>query len=253
MSGKTPQTPKPPKKAVDWASLEPHYRAGIRSLAEIGAEFGVTPAAILKHARKNEWSRDLTAKIQAKAEAKVNAAAVNAKVNEANAVNRAVTEKATVEANAELIYQRRLSHRQDIRRSMNAFAVLLGELEVTSNPEGQELIESLVDSMRPDSADDSDETKRKRQALREKLLDRVLGLPERVDTLKKLVEVQDRLVQLERQAFGITDKTPLDPNDAAGGGKVLSDAARASRLAALLNLAAQRKAAAPAEADANAA
>lgn len=58
---------KPEKVAVDWEALEPHYRSGIRSLKELGKEFGCSDAAIVKHAKRNGWERDLSAKIKAKA------------------------------------------------------------------------------------------------------------------------------------------------------------------------------------------
>ena len=59
------------RKAIDWESVEIQYRAGIRSLKDIGNEFNVSDAAIIKRAKRDGWSRDLRAKIQAKAEAKV--------------------------------------------------------------------------------------------------------------------------------------------------------------------------------------
>lgn len=46
------------------ARVEPHYRAGIRSIKAIPAEFGVSRAAIDKHAKKHGWTRDLRPTIQ---------------------------------------------------------------------------------------------------------------------------------------------------------------------------------------------
>lgn len=221
---------------ADWDSIEPHYRANIRSLREIGAEFGVSDAAIIKHARKAGWARDLDAKIRAKAEAKVSAAAVSAEVSVANRAK----ESAVVEANAELICQTRMRHRADIRRSQSLFAVLLGELEVGSSPEGQGLIEALMKATAPAPEDESDEQKKSRERRTRQLLERVLALPDRVDTFKRLIETQDRLIQLERQAFGITDKTPVGENP-LDGLKVLSTAERASRLSSLMALAEKRR------------
>lgn len=45
------------KPSIDWAAIQPHHHAGIRSLRDIGGEFGVSDVAIIKHARKNGWTR----------------------------------------------------------------------------------------------------------------------------------------------------------------------------------------------------
>lgn len=45
------------RKQIDWDAIEPHYRAGIRSLKDIGAEFEVSDAAIIKHAKRDGWVR----------------------------------------------------------------------------------------------------------------------------------------------------------------------------------------------------
>ena len=52
--------PRTKRKAIDWESVEMQYRAGIRSLRDIGAEFGVSDVAIIKRAKRDEWTRDLS-------------------------------------------------------------------------------------------------------------------------------------------------------------------------------------------------
>ena len=39
---------------VDWEAVEREYRVGIRSLADIGNEFGVSAPGILKKAKKEK-------------------------------------------------------------------------------------------------------------------------------------------------------------------------------------------------------
>ena len=56
------------RKQVDWEGVERDYSAGLLSLREIGAKYGVDEAYIRRKAKKNDWSRDLSAKIQSKAE-----------------------------------------------------------------------------------------------------------------------------------------------------------------------------------------
>lgn len=55
-------------KNPDWESISREYRAGIRSLRDIGKEFYVTEGAIRKRAKKEQWPRDLSEKIKARAE-----------------------------------------------------------------------------------------------------------------------------------------------------------------------------------------
>jgi hypothetical protein len=54
-------------KQVDWEAVSREYRAGIRSLRNIGDEFGITEGAIRKRAKAEQWPRDLSEQIQAKA------------------------------------------------------------------------------------------------------------------------------------------------------------------------------------------
>src|SRR5437762_12619995 len=93
---------------VDWAALTPHYRAGIRSLRSMGAEFGVTPAAIIKHFRKFGVARDLKARIVAQAQEKVNAAAVIDSVNS----EFASQEPAIVADNSDILAAIQIGHRK---------------------------------------------------------------------------------------------------------------------------------------------
>ena len=120
------------RRPVDWDRIEPLYRAGVRSLKDIGSEFGVSAPGILKKAKKEGWSRDLSGKIRAKAEAQVNAAAVNASVN----AETKVRERDVIEANAQAIANALLSHRKDIARNRGLANKLLTELEAqVDNPE----------------------------------------------------------------------------------------------------------------------
>ena len=190
-------------KRIEWDLIEPHYRAGIRSLKDIGKEFEVSDAAIVKHAKKVGWVRDLKAKIKAKAEAKVSAAAVSAEVSAARAAN----EQAVVEANAELQYRIRMEHRQDIGRTRGLFQALLGEVETATREKNT--FELVLDRIRKLTECESDETAKK--MLFESLADlqadihKLTSVHGRIDAAKKLTEILERVVRLEREAFGITD------------------------------------------------
>lgn len=177
------------RKVIDWEAVELQYRAGIRSLKDIGREFDVSDAAIVKRAKRDGWSRDLKAKIQAKAEAKVSAALVSAEVS----AQTRIAERTLVEANAEAVANVRLAQRADIKRSRSLCMKLLAELEQQTDqvPELAELGELL---RRPDD---------KGQDKLGDIYQAVISLPERTKTMKALAEALRILVSLEREAFGI--------------------------------------------------
>jgi hypothetical protein len=47
------------KKRVDWELIEKDYRAGIKTLRQIGDSHGVTHAAVNKRAKKHCWERNV--------------------------------------------------------------------------------------------------------------------------------------------------------------------------------------------------
>lgn len=57
------------RKQIDWEKIEFDYRAGVKSLREIGDLYGCTEGAIRKRAKRDGWERDLAARIKAKADA----------------------------------------------------------------------------------------------------------------------------------------------------------------------------------------
>jgi len=181
------------RKAVDWEAVEREYRAGIRSLRDIGAEFGVSDAGILKRAKKEEWQRDLTERIRAKAEAKVSAALVSEKVSaESNANERIV-----VEASAQVLADALLGQRRDVSRSRSIVQKLFDELEA----QGDGLAEL---AMLGEALESGDEEKLAQIARK------VIAFPSRVDSAKKLAESLRTLVELERKVLRIKDDTNLD-------------------------------------------
>ena len=113
------------KSPIDWEAVELHYRAGIRSLKDIGAEFGVSDAGIIKRAKRDGWERDLLAKIQAKAEAKVRASLVSSEVS----AQTKAAEQQIVDANAKAIADIRLAHRKNFARAEEITVRLFEELD----------------------------------------------------------------------------------------------------------------------------
>lgn len=51
------------KAAPDWERIEADYRAGIKTLRQIADDHGITHGAINKRAKRDGWSRDLSARL----------------------------------------------------------------------------------------------------------------------------------------------------------------------------------------------
>lgn len=183
---------------VDWDAIEPHYRAGIRSLRSIAEEFGVSNPAIVKHAEKMGWTRNLAAKIKEKADTKVAAALVA--VERADLPAAKLTEAVRIEVEAEVQARVRLSHRRDVTRMRSLVMNLLDELEQQSqNSETFETLRELVS----DSPDPDDKAGRARVERMQQAFDRAISLGGRTKTVKDLTDTVKTLIALERQAYGV--------------------------------------------------
>lgn len=188
------------KKVIDWEKIELDYRAGVKSLREIASEQGVSDTAIRKRAKRDDWVRDLSAKIKAKADDLVRKEQVRAEVRTANHIS----EKETIEANANLVASVRLSQRKDIQRSRSIAMKLFDELEHQVGVENAENLEMLGELLR--SEDDKG-----RDALND-IYHKIISLPGRVKSMKDLSDTLKTLIALERQAFGLDDENnkPVD-------------------------------------------
>lgn len=116
------------KKKLDWERIELDYRAGILTLREMSDKHGVSHVTIHKRAKRDDWTRDLAAKIQAKAEELVNKAEANRVGNKEAAVN----ESRMVETGATVIMTIKMGHRTRARRHAELVDTMLEELETSS-------------------------------------------------------------------------------------------------------------------------
>ena len=190
-------------KQIDWERIEADYRAGVKSLREIASEHDVSAPAIHKRAKRDGWMRDLSGRIQAKAEELVNKAEVNASVN----TEKAVTDRAIVEANAQAIANVRLAHRKDIASARSLAMSLLQELQHQTGD--NDLYAQLGEILFQDGEDG--------QNKRLDLFNRVLALPGRIDSMKKLAETLKNLIGLEREAYGLKADDAGVENDTPTG------------------------------------
>jgi len=110
-------------KTVDWAAVEADYRAGIKTLREIGKAAGVSHTAIALQAQKENWTRDLKSRIRAKAQEKLQRAVLPVtRLTE-------VTEAQVVEANATVQATITLEHRRDVKKARKIVWALMAELQ----------------------------------------------------------------------------------------------------------------------------
>lgn len=211
-----------PKK-VDYERIEPGWRAGIKSPAQLAAEYteatgiSVSRPAIIKHFTELGVPRDLKAKVRAKADAMVAEAMVTGKVSTATTKRDAeiINESATQEAIV------RLAHRADIARSRGLVMSLLSELEAVCGTENAEMLEQLGDLMRKPDANNQDKLN--------DLYRKLMSLPGRAKTMKDLGDSLKTMIGLEREAFGLDAAT----DDEQDKGKTMSEAELAVRLFAV--------------------
>lgn len=184
------------KDPIDWELIERHYRAGIKSLREMATDAGVSEGAIRKRAKRDQWTRNLSAKIKAKADDLVRTAEVRTPSTQLTPS----TEKQVIDDNAQVQANVRIRQRSDIGSTSDLFRALLAELKAETGSIA--LFESLGELL-DESGPDQTGTWRKDKL--NEIYKKVISSTGRIDGAKKLTEMLEKLVKLERQAFGIED------------------------------------------------
>ncbi|EPK1868703.1 hypothetical protein M3J15_05720 [Klebsiella quasipneumoniae] len=173
----------------DWEAIETAYRAGVMSLREIASQHGISEGAIRKRAKRDDWSRDLAAKVKERADDLVRKAEVRKQVR----TETALSERVLIEATAEVVAAVRMEHRGDIRRAREITNALFDEL-------GAECAD--VDSLRKLGEFMLSPDENGRDKLNE-IYHSIISMPERVKAVKALSEALKNLIGLERQAYDI--------------------------------------------------
>lgn len=200
---------------VDLDAVGRDIRRGL-TMREASEKYGVSHVTIKRWADKFGWQKDLADQIQKRADAIVNEAEIAQKkvteqksnnecekvtdekvtepsISKNKAVSNMLTEKKIIDANAEIVAGVKLRHRSQIKRSMDLVAMLLEELEITTRD--NDLFHQLGELMR--SADEKDVDKLN------DIYKKVMQLPTRVDSIKKLSEALKTLIAVEREAYGM--------------------------------------------------
>lgn len=200
--------PEEVKKPIDWEAVERDYRSGIKTLRQIADEAGITHGAVNKRAKKEGWSRDLSAKVTQRAEELVSKSLVSKEVSK----EEKVSERQVVEANAEMMANVIRSHHKSLGRLDTVIKLLFDRLEAELS--GTELFDQLGELLyAPDD---------KGQDKLNELYRKVIALPSHTDTAKKLAETLKTKIELERKVFKIEDQ-PADSSDS------IADAIRKAR------------------------
>lgn len=220
------------QKKVDYDRIEPGWRAGLLSPAQLAAQYTedtgnhASRSAIIKHFTKMGVPRDLSAKVRAKAEAMVSQAMVTGKVSP----ETIATEKRIVDGNATRTAEVAIRHRVDLSALWETAMAMLSDVKATG--EHQDTLDEIAKLL---AANDDGEADPKRLDRLREALQRACSLPGRVGSFKAIVDSITKLCDAERTAWKLDDAA-----EDANRGKVLSDAERASRLATILHRARER-------------
>lgn len=181
------------KPECDWEEIERLYRADLRTNAQLARDFGIHATTITRRAKKHAWKRDLKHRIKERA---------NELVQE-RAVKALASDDQTIEENAQLTANVRLSHRQDIGDARSIAMTLLDDLKAQIGADNRARLEDLfIAALKANAIDES--------AL--EAYERVTSLTNHVRVMKDLADTMTKLVTLERQAYGLddVDSSPVD-------------------------------------------
>ena len=180
------------KRIIDWEAVEREYRAGFRSLRDIAGEFGITETAIRKRAKRDEWERDLSAKVAAKADALVRKAEVRSEVRS----ETMFSERELVDASANVIADAVLGQRADVKRArataQRLWALVDAELD---HPEEFAAIGEMLAAPDENGQDKLNDMYRA-----------AIGLPQQIKNVKLLADAIKVLIELERRVLKIDDQ-----------------------------------------------
>jgi len=209
-------TQQPVADGPDWDAIERVYRTNTLSNRELGSAYGVSETAIRKRAKRDGWTRDLEQRVRERSEEMVRQQEVrDALVGRSGSQDAAApappdereAEDVVVEIGAAAMATIKLTHRRGAARFRALADRLLDELEQSLGTQDalREVAEVLASVQ---------------ETTPEKLMEvmqRVVSLPGRVDTAKKLAEVLKIVYALEREAWGMDKVVEAPPQSSIGG------------------------------------
>lgn len=192
--------------SVDWDAIERAYRLGNQSNGQIAEIFKVDRAHIGRQAKKFGWVQDKRKEVQAVTEsvliqvaaAKALDADGNARANASlanpNATPTPLEIKTAGFAAAAVV----IGQQNRVARLIALEERLTAELEVMT--EHASVLQAYVKSIDTSGETDSGRWVTDKKA---EMMQAILDAPARIDSMKKLVEIDEKLRKGEREAFGI--------------------------------------------------
>lgn len=183
---------------IDWEAIEKDHRSGIMSIAAIAEKHGVSSSQIKLKAKKEGWTRDLSSAIKARAKAKV------AQIDVQELVEQSASESASKSAR---LIQQAIEEASDVA----AGVIVRHRADIRLQQERAGRLEALFDGM----LDKVPATVKGDEGEVEAL--NVADVFKLSQTLKAIVETRTKLIDKEREAFGIEDgSAPGDSDDVTG-------------------------------------
>ena len=182
----------------DWGEIERLYRADLRTFAQLATDFGVADSTVRRRAKKGGWKRDLKNRIKERANAIVQERAVSSLASD-----QVARDDMTIEENAQLTANVRMSHRADINAARSLSMLLLDDLKAQIGADNRARLEDLfIAALKANATDES--------AL--EAFERVTSVSSHIKSMKEWSEVATKLITLERQAYGLDDidSSPVD-------------------------------------------
>jgi len=205
-------------KRIDYAQIEPAWRAGILSIDKLAAAYekvngvSVSKAALIQHFQGKGIPRDLNARITAQADAMVLQSEEDALTGKITIIPGKLDNE-IVARNAISIATLRIEQRQDIQRFRKICISLLEELEAETNDIDSFL--ELGEILRREDDKGSD-----------KLNDvyrKVISQSGRIGSMSTLANTMKTLIDLEKSAYGIKDTQDPQQNNTTNNIQINSD------------------------------
>lgn len=198
------------KPNTDWELVERHYRAGIKTLRQIGEEYGVSHTAIGQRARKFGWVRDLSEKIQQAAKTIVTAKVVSKALSNALSTETLLSDAQTVQAYGEIVANVEMTQRGDIEMALDLSRSQMIELTALSKPEFAASLKWLGECMDDSGEDASGRMIKDKQ---NELYQYIISLPGRVKVSKEIAAAHGVYIPVQRKVYRM--ESDKDSNGAA--------------------------------------
>lgn len=177
---------------IDWDAIERQYRLGKKSNSQLAEEFGVQVSSIGRRAKKFGWVANKKEEVNSTTEALlIQAASGNANPN---ATPTALEIKVAAQVSADVV----LKHRSGLARLGALRDKLLEEVEVVTD--NRELFEALGEAMDESGPTENGGWKVDKQ---NQIYRKVISMSGRIDDVKTLAEIDEKVRKGEREAFGL--------------------------------------------------